>query len=187
MGFKDAVLFRSRSRSDSTSPPPPYTEEEEAAQKQFHDQLAERTSNLSLDEPEGSFFPTADQAYVHLKLLHAISTLRKEISEHDGLFQLHNQDVLDGLVKSGRGSDSDTEKQLLAKLAEKRWAIYVARAADRFAVWWEKWRAMTDARTLTMEATRRSNVKDGDWMNGHGKRISLTQANLPPLGECGVV
>lgn len=70
-----------------------------------------------------------------MKLLRAIQTLRKKIDIHDGLFGLYDKDVFDSDVYRGK---TDVEKKaMLAKLTKERWTVYLGKAADRFAQWWQ--------------------------------------------------
>lgn len=87
-------------------------------------------ANLNLGRQNKDAFPTADEATAHLVLLECFYRLRQRIGSSDGLFGI------DGNVVTGVGlSDKKVTDELLTKLAEKRWAIYVARAVDRFDKW----------------------------------------------------
>lgn len=66
----------------------------------------------------------------HLKLLSAFHLLKEDVGYTDGLWGIY--DTRAGPITK-KGSDPGPE---LAKLREKRWAIYVARAVDRYAAWW---------------------------------------------------
>ncbi|KAK2775485.1 hypothetical protein FQN53_003115 [Emmonsiellopsis sp. PD_33] len=71
---------------------------------------------------------TTDECIVHLKLLAAIADLRDSISTTDGLFNLHDRDF--------HFFPTEEERLKAATLTrEKRWAIYVGRAVDRFTTW----------------------------------------------------
>ena len=120
--------------------------------------------------PSGSK-PTADQCIAHLKMLEAFSQLREEVSTTDGLYGLK-----DSLVPFT--NDEQKMSQSLAKVREKRWAVYVTIAAQRFIRYWDITQPgsvmLTQART---QSPMYANVTD------QGSPINFTQDNLPPLGE----
>jgi hypothetical protein len=115
--------------------------------------------------------PTPDRCIAHLKLLEALHQLREDTGMKDGLFGLS-----DGLVPA---TINDEEKsRTLAKMREKRWAIYVARASKRFESWWDK--CIQPARTMITEQELVTpffqNIADT------GNPMPFTQDTLPPLG-----
>ncbi|KAF2267846.1 hypothetical protein CC78DRAFT_511594 [Lojkania enalia] len=65
--------------------------------------------------------PTAIECIAHLKLLHAFAKLRHEIGNREGLF----------------GIDIGAKPDLAERIREKRWTVFVTKAVDRFAIWWE--------------------------------------------------
>ena len=122
------------SNANGSSPPPEYTQEAQDYDGDNVLQPPDMTagfSNLRLDdESNKSKTPQVDQTIAHLKLLECFYRLRQKIGSSDGLFGLADSLVLDkGLATS------DKTPENLAKLSEKRWAIYVSRAVDRFATW----------------------------------------------------
>ncbi|EEU36855.1 uncharacterized protein NECHADRAFT_42088 [Fusarium vanettenii 77-13-4] len=90
--------------------------------------------------------PNAITCLAHLKLIHAFAKLKESIGYTDGLFGLWDSrarynrfKASPRSLKQGPGFNiiSDHSKSLaLSKLREKRWAIYVARAVDRYEAWW---------------------------------------------------
>lgn len=85
------------------------------------------TSNLrNLNLDSSSPQPTVDQVIAHLKLLYAFHQLREDVATTDGLFG----------IKDSLASNQQHPEQALLKVREKRWAVYVARATDRFTTWW---------------------------------------------------
>ncbi|OJD28402.1 hypothetical protein ACJ73_00180 [Blastomyces percursus] len=74
---------------------------------------------------------TTDQCIVHLKLLAAIADLRDIISTTDGLFNLYDAEY-------GKYQTEEYRLKAAQLIREKRWAVYVGRAVDRFSVWHEK-------------------------------------------------
>ncbi|KAH6897304.1 hypothetical protein B0T10DRAFT_535886 [Thelonectria olida] len=84
---------------------------------------------------------------VHLKLMHAFQSLKEDIGYTDGLWGIWNTRAEIGRINHQSSEIkesyvdpiclSDDEKiQTLSKLREKRWAVYVARAVERYEAWW---------------------------------------------------
>ncbi|KAG7042513.1 alpha-ketoglutarate-dependent sulfonate dioxygenase [Colletotrichum scovillei] len=120
---------------------------------------------LPPETPPPSSFPTQDACLAHLRLLTAFNRLKTETGYRDGLWDIwdaradtttpmkHRETPnVDG---SGKNSDNhnhktgkkapigpdtevghDLELDILIRLREKRWAIYLGRAVDRYAAWW---------------------------------------------------
>lgn len=65
---------------------------------------------------------TPDQCAAHLKLLAALADLRDSVANNDGLF---------GLYDSSADGFNDSPNEARARIREKRWAVYTARAVDR--------------------------------------------------------
>ncbi|KFY23177.1 hypothetical protein V493_06031 [Pseudogymnoascus sp. VKM F-4281 (FW-2241)] len=95
-------------------------------------------SNLKIKEGANGF-PTPEQTLGHLKLLEAFYALKDEVAYTDGAFGLFDCRA-PGTEESVAGDQPATIKRLeaLAQIREKRWALYVARAADRFESWWTR-------------------------------------------------
>jgi hypothetical protein len=85
--------------------------------------------NLDLSRGALGSVPKPEQLIAHLKLLEAFQQLREDVSLKDGLFGINDSIAL---VSGTNGPPA-----IIAKVREKRWAIYVARAANRFQAWWE--------------------------------------------------
>ncbi|KAM7186669.1 hypothetical protein V8F20_011302 [Naviculisporaceae sp. PSN 640] len=87
--------------------------------------------------------PTPETCLAHLKLLFALHSMKEEVGYTDGLFGLW--DSLAGPPAVFKALDEKTleekaqDKQLavLSKIREKRWAMFVARAVDRYQAWWK--------------------------------------------------
>ncbi|KAL8647478.1 MAG: hypothetical protein Q9226_006410 [Calogaya cf. arnoldii] len=91
-----------------------------------------------MDFPTSSNIPTPDQCIAHLKLLEAFHGLREHVATTDGLYGIYDRFVDD--VYPSNGVD-ERKAQLLLKLREKRWAIYVTNAERRYTVWFQKLRS----------------------------------------------
>jgi hypothetical protein len=120
-------------------------------------------------------FPTAEHCLAHLKLLSAIYALKEDTGYTDGLFGLWDAkcEVLEGKQRD----------EALSKTREKRWALYIARAVERFEDWW-----------LTVlfprEGSKRLEGKEMIETNKNyhsfpteGRVCKWTTAMLPPLGK----
>ncbi|KAI1313986.1 hypothetical protein F5Y03DRAFT_380844 [Xylaria venustula] len=83
---------------------------------------------------------TEDTCLAHLKLLFAFQNLKETVGYTDGLWNIYDSRVF----PSGKDSDAlqdtdkldDETKKNLSLLREKRWALYIARAVDRYEAWW---------------------------------------------------
>ena len=91
-------------------------------------------ANLKLSDGPSSETPTVDETIAHLKTLECFSRLRQSVASTDGLFGIDNATVVD-IARSSSLSNGEGADELLPKLAEKRWAVYVSRAVDRFHAW----------------------------------------------------
>ncbi|KAH9828316.1 large-conductance mechanosensitive channel [Teratosphaeria destructans] len=129
---KDAEAEHKASRSNSPPPlgysePPPGYDAEHTIQPP---DVTVGFSNLSLSNKNKDGFPSPNECTAHLKLLECFYRLRQKVGSIDGLYGIHDSVV----TKSGVAID-DNASGLLAKLAEKRWAIFVSRAVYRFEAW----------------------------------------------------
>ena len=125
-----------------------------------------------------------DQCIAHLKLLETFFQLREEVGNSNELFGIPDPDF-SGVLATSRTSQND---QALAqiKVREKRWAVYVARAVDRFYKWWDKCVPTTlegaPYHKLTTEELCTKRVND---IPGRGRPIKQLGSKdyLPPLGK----
>lgn len=128
-------------------------------------------SNLKLEEAGSLDFPDADQCLAHLKLLSAIHNLKEDVGYSDGIF---------GLWDSRCEQETQKDKAL-ATIREKRWALYVARAVERFEAWWL---GVLCKRELSNRLTQNemvSNNPDYAQFMERGRQQKWTSAMLPPL------
>lgn len=72
---------------------------------------------------------TRDHCVGHLKLLSTLADLRQLISQDDGLFGIHDS-------QADQFIDPQERYRALARIREKRWAVYTTRAVDRYESWW---------------------------------------------------
>ena len=142
------------------SPPPSYSA--------LPPDITASFSTLSLNR--GTAKPTKDQCIAHLKLLECFHELRENVATTDGLFGI-------GDHFAEKIHDPKAKAELLLKIREKRWAVYVAKAAERFEAWWQhaieisgKMQRLQD--TSQLSAT----IKDA-------KPFGPMTDSLPPIGE----
>ena len=123
-------------------------------------------SNLKLEDTDK---PTPDQCIAHLKLLEAFHQLRCNVATNDGLFGIRDEFV-------PKGQNEQQHAETLLKIREKRWAIYVAKAAKRFEKWWqvcvEPGVEMVQQRAL-----------EQDRFDKNRNPLYFNKQTLPPLGE----
>lgn len=122
-------------------------------------------------------FPSKSLTIAHLKLLHAFYALKEDIGFTDGIFGIWDSQAsaidpkLDGDAK---------RSQALANIREKRWALYVARATERFAVYWTRAICKPENRRLTQGDMLRISFEQFPMF---GQPVEWTVDMLPPLGE----
>ena len=128
-------------------------------------------SNLRLSQ--SASIPTGDECIAHLKLLEAFSQLREDVGTTDGLYGIRDDFIEPSAFKTEKES-----VELLAAMREKRWAIYVTNAVQRFDIYW-KVCIQADARMLAQVDMNSEDIKDiADW----GTPLTFTTDTLPPLG-----
>ncbi|TQW05155.1 alpha-ketoglutarate-dependent sulfonate dioxygenase [Cordyceps javanica] len=135
------------------------------------------------------FDVTEDRCLAHLKLLHAFKEMKEDIGYTDGLWGIWDSLVTDGKgpsldsskapsgVASGERSVDEGTKMLLSKLREKRWAIFVARAVDRYEAWW-------NAQNIKMLKEADMTVGDGEsYMRfpSTSHKFEWNMSVMPPL------
>ncbi|CAG8898863.1 unnamed protein product [Penicillium egyptiacum] len=119
------------SNTEVVSNPPPYSSITESIDEPPTYRQPSASHRLSCDgfsRSEGTV--VIDECITHLKLLSTIAKLRNFIKGTDKLFGIHDSEVRNF-------SDPRKQAQAAARIQEKRWAVYVARAVDRFTVWWQ--------------------------------------------------
>ena len=129
----------------------------------------------SLDLDTTSITVTPDMCLAHLKLLNALQNLKEDIGYTDGLWQIYDSRAL---APNARVSGTGHEKpaRLLAMVREKRWALYLARAVDRYEAWW--------ATFATDPLTEEDLVENSPKFTGFVESASSQQRHiLPPIGK----
>jgi hypothetical protein len=73
--------------------------------------------------------------------------------------------------------------ETLSEIREKRWALFVARAVDRYEVWWQAMVKITGATPLKEHDMTPGYAKYSEFpSNTHGT-MHWDEGMLPPLGE----
>ncbi|KAL1904485.1 hypothetical protein Sste5344_009773 [Sporothrix stenoceras] len=109
--------------------------------------LSEPALTLPRDDGPQYMWPTADNCFAHLKFLFAVHALKEEVGYTDGVFGLNDalaaapDEVVDIPLnlpekQTSPATDDERYRARLSKVREKRWALYAARAADRYETWW---------------------------------------------------
>ncbi|KAI9813014.1 MAG: hypothetical protein M1832_006405, partial [Thelocarpon impressellum] len=120
--------------------------------------------------------PTVDQCIFHLKLLEAFHRLRQDVGHTDGLFGIH-----DRLAQSLSSQTPEQHDVALAQVREKRWAVYVARAVDRFESWWSSSRISQGRPDQRFTQSHLAYEAGFDDTPRSGAPRNVTPEDLPPL------
>lgn len=118
-------------------------------------------------------FPEPGHCLVHLKLLSAFHGLKEEVGFSDGLFG----------IQDSSSEKTEDRKEALAALREKRWSLYVARAAERFQEWWLKVLCTREDIVRMTTGAFGSPSSQSIKFPELGKAQVWTTAMLPPLGN----
>jgi hypothetical protein len=155
---------RSRDASDSVPhysasevPPPNYQPGNGSDVANDPPDYATGFANLDLSDAPSTKSPSVHETIAYLKVLECFSRLRQSIISMDGLFSVDNATVVHvarpSNLANGEGAD-----ELLSRLAEKHWAMYVSRAVGRFHACLSR---AVPANTLpTMPLLERDGMKD---------------------------
>lgn len=128
-----------------------------------------------------------DQCIAHLKLLEVFSDLREVISHQDGLWGLWDSQAI-GIIKAEVLPHlTETQSKKLVMIRERRWAIYIARAVDRFESWFfETWPSSNMWPTPSGEITATYLVEHRDIIPDVPTKdsvpIIMKAEYLPPVG-----
>jgi hypothetical protein len=111
-----------------------------------------------------------DRCILHLKLLASLADLRETISTIDGLFGIHDSQAFK--------FEEEARSKALIRIREKRWAVYTARAVDRYADWWTHCVPVSEAfptiySVQSKSYTALTSTYPSTWL----------AKNLPPLGK----
>ncbi|KAF9885218.1 hypothetical protein FE257_000578 [Aspergillus nanangensis] len=110
----------------ASDPPPPY-EECERPPPPAQPALPRIDPTPSAGSPI-AFTVTRDQCIAHLKFLAVLADLRDTVASIPGLF---------GIADANEKLFQEHTNEAQIRVKEKRWAVYTARAVERYATWWE--------------------------------------------------
>lgn len=131
---------------------------------------------------------THDTCLVHLRLLAAFQSVKEDVGYTDGIWGLFDSRVLSQQDKKSKTVDNgqkleDKTVKRLAELREKRWALFVARAVDRYEAWW----TALSKKHLT-EKNMQGHYEEGSdstiygAFTSRGTPLQWAEHILPPLG-----
>ena len=128
-------------------------------------------SNLNLTF---SAKPTPDICIAHLKLLEAFHQLREDVAFEDGRFGIKDS------FADARESDQE-RTEVLAKIREKRWQVYVTKASKRFERWWVTCVEPNEERNRLLSQSKIPECFEQS--PDVGERLEWRKDHLPPLGK----
>lgn len=185
---------------DTAAPPPAYSEAStiqqpppalESAADTGHGGVTAGLSaafdNLALpDEPSN---PTVDTCLAHLKLLFAFQWMKEDVGLTDGLWGLWDaragpanrppEKEKDAPESTVQERIKDQTLQALSNIREKRWALFVARAVDRYEAWWKS----LPGRPLSeRDMDELGSVAYANFPTSLNRPMEWTEDMLPPLG-----
>lgn len=158
-------------------------------------------------KPSPLELPTAAECIAHLKLLHAFAKVRHEIGNHEGLFGIkfekfedakepldlprdelprsdsHQPEGVHGQDGSRAAVPNENENEdaaLVERIREKRWTVFVTKAAHRFEKWWDSWYASYPIATTDYDSSGRRQAPRMFPDQGEGFENQLPDY-LPPL------
>lgn len=153
--------------------------------------LAELNSALTSIKLAGGKVLSEDQCLAHLKLLHAFQQLKNDVGYTDGLWQLYDSRAAGAPVtiepidekKGDKGvnpaaAEAASLAKRVAEIREKRWALFVARAVERYEAWWK-----TFAGTPLTEEMLDTGGPEYFSFPTESQPMHWTESMLPPLGK----
>lgn len=154
------------------SPPPSYNAEDDTPPDItagfVHLELSQSSLNGDI--------PSSDSCTAHLKLLECFYRLRQKIGSSDGLFGIHN-----GVLAAMNNGEDPKDGKLMALLAEKRWAIYVTKAVDRFEAWRNAVAPKTTYLTV-LDAASGGRLEQMVGADAQYTELAFDRGDMPPLG-----
>lgn len=162
--------------NEAKDAPPAYTATEPAdgPPGSSVEDLSAAFSSLNIPDVPPAL-PTPDHCLAHLKLLNSFHALKEDIGYTDGLFGLWDErcEVLEGKERD----------EALARTREKRWALYIARAVERFQSWWLKYLcSLEDCKRLQAKEMTSTSLEYAIF-TAKGRPRTWTTTMLPPIGK----
>lgn len=189
-----SIIRRGSGSSRSHSDPPSYNSDSGVAVGSYSDESAAAALS-DLDISPNPRDPTASYCLVHLKVLYAFESMKEDIGYTDGLWGLWNSRATDGPVhihaynEAGQmteeikdaSTDNEARQTALSQIREKRWALFVARAVDRYEAWWNSMPMDCQLREEDL-TTKSTNAYEYFVQERHDEPV-MTKDELPPLGK----
>jgi hypothetical protein len=134
----------------------------------FSDLQLTNSDSTSLKLSDVPQDPRPNTCLAHLKLLFTFQSLKEDVGWSDGLWDIWDANY---------PSTPDAAIKALATVREKRWALFVARAVDRYEAWWSTLSGqMLTERDMEKDRTRYLNFM-ANW-----EPMNWSLENMPPLG-----
>ncbi|GJC77463.1 glycine-rich domain-containing protein 1 [Colletotrichum liriopes] len=183
--------------ASASAPPPAYGAAPDAHPSGPQD-LSAALGALDLDaSPPGTDprnDPNEDTCLAHLRLLTAFHRLKNETGYRDGLWEIWDSRAQVSNASSATSSSNSKaaaaaadggagslNTDVLVKLREKRWAVYVGRAVDRYAAWW---RSFVPDMLLESDMVEPSEERKDRYEGFPGSEPMVWNADtLPPLAH----
>jgi hypothetical protein len=151
--------------------------------------------------------PNVETCLAHLKLLFAIQSMKEDVGFSDGLWDLWDahagpvNPVLRGKPEKLKGKEkeprekeeaepsveekiNDKNLETLSRIREKRWALFVARAVDRYETWWKSLMRMLPGRPLSeADMDKINSPAYAGFPRDTNAAMAWTEFMLPPLGQ----
>lgn len=141
--------------------------------------------NIIVGDKTSETFPSVNECIIHLKVLECFYRLRQSIGSTDGLFGICNSVVTDSPIwkeQEELDSASKTQKdKLLRQVSEKRWAIHVARAVDRFDVWVRAMIPNAKMASLNITPNDVESESLSERLSAGSPPFEFTRDNIPPI------
>ena len=186
-------MFNTAGETSAPAPPPAYSVSAPPADGQQTPHVATTEGaepvnitaafeKLDLAWPMPSYFPTDDACLAHLRLLFALQSMKEDVGYTDGLWGLWDSRVghIDPAERSVEERMQDKQLRALSQIREKRWALFVARAVERYEAWWRSFPTspLSEADMMAVWSDRYVGFPQE---SGHPS-IEWTEQMLPPLG-----
>jgi hypothetical protein len=162
--------------SETQPLPPDYTDSGDAPPPDY----TAGFGSLRISDEPSLDIPQVNDTIAHLKTLECFSRLKQTTASTDGIFGIDNAKVVD-IARTSSLANGDGADEFLPRLAEKRWAIYVSRAVDRFHAWIST--AVPAVAIPTMAELEKKGTS-GDIVTESGNlrhHMALDRSNMPPV------
>ncbi|EKG13038.1 hypothetical protein MPH_09858 [Macrophomina phaseolina MS6] len=144
-----STASHSRSTSSAQAPPPAYDGQQEAGSSNVEPALPSdftaRLESLTIDPLPRQGVPAPHECIAHLKLLEAFHNLRQDIESTHGLFGIasptipspptSHEEALEQKIETKHDDLDEGAEHKIKQVREKRWAVYVSRAVERYEKW----------------------------------------------------